>query len=139
MFSFPSTSEPLTDHVQASLYYLAGTLIHKFINPINCDCIQQLVTNNDCPSIQKLSLFTKLKAFKENMLVFPSLAFYNYIYSCELEFRANENSFSSNSLNIPGHFFNIEHSPYLFPMFNFKKHRSMHVCNHVTKVTKIST
>jgi hypothetical protein len=40
---------------------------------------------------------------------------------------------------IPGHFFNIEHSPYLFPMFSFKKHRSMHVCNHVTKVTKIST
>jgi hypothetical protein len=35
-------------------------------------------------------------------------------------------------------FFNIEHSPYLFPMFSFKKHRSMHVCNHVTKVTKIS-
>jgi hypothetical protein len=25
---------------------------------------------------------------------------------------------------IPGHFFNSEHSPYLFPMFNFKKHRS---------------
>jgi hypothetical protein len=24
-------------------------------------------------------------------------------------------------------------------MFSFKKHRSMHVCNHVTKVTKIST
>jgi hypothetical protein len=22
---------------------------------------------------------------------------------------------------IPGHFFNIEHSPYLFPMFSFKK------------------
>jgi hypothetical protein len=41
--------------------------------------------------------------------------------------------------SIPGHFFNIEHSPYLFPMFSFKKHRSMHVCNHVTKVTKIST
>jgi hypothetical protein len=41
--------------------------------------------------------------------------------------------------DIPGHFFNIEHSPYLFPMFSFKKHRSMHVCNHVTKVTKIST
>jgi hypothetical protein len=40
---------------------------------------------------------------------------------------------------IPGHFFNIEHSPYLFPMFSFKKHRLMHVCNHVTKVTKIST
>jgi hypothetical protein len=40
---------------------------------------------------------------------------------------------------LPGHFFNIEHSPYLFPMFSFKKHRSMHVCNHVTKVTKIST
>jgi hypothetical protein len=40
---------------------------------------------------------------------------------------------------IPGHFFNIEHSPYLFPMFSFKKHRSMHVCNHVTKITKIST
>jgi hypothetical protein len=32
MFSFPSTSEPLTDHVQASVYYLAGTLIHKFIS-----------------------------------------------------------------------------------------------------------
>jgi hypothetical protein len=28
-------------------------------------------------------------------------------------------------MNIPGHFFNSEHSPYLFPMFNFKKHRSM--------------
>jgi hypothetical protein len=41
--------------------------------------------------------------------------------------------------DIPGHFFNIEHSPYLFPMFSFKKHRSMHVCNHVTKVTKINT
>jgi hypothetical protein len=40
---------------------------------------------------------------------------------------------------IPGHFFNIEHSPYLFPMFSFKKHRSMHLCNHVSKVTKIST
>jgi hypothetical protein len=40
---------------------------------------------------------------------------------------------------IPGHFFNIEHSPYLFPMFSFKKHRSKHVCNHVTKVAKIST
>jgi hypothetical protein len=24
-------------------------------------------------------------------------------------------------------------------MFSFKKHGSMHVCNHVTKVTKIST
>jgi hypothetical protein len=32
---------------------------------------KQLVTNNDCPSIQKLNLFTKLKAFKENMVVFP--------------------------------------------------------------------
>jgi hypothetical protein len=40
---------------------------------------------------------------------------------------------------LPGHFFNIEHSPYLFHMFSFKKHRLMHVCNHVTKVTKIST
>jgi hypothetical protein len=27
---------------------------------------------------------------------------------------------------IPGHFFNIEHSPYLFPMFSFKKH--MYAC-----------
>jgi hypothetical protein len=42
-------------------------------------------------------------------------------------------------LFIPGYFFNSEHSPYLFHMFSFKKHRSMHVCNHVTKVTKIST
>jgi hypothetical protein len=25
---------------------------------------------------------------------------------------------------IPGHFFNSEHSPYLFPLFNLKKHRS---------------
>jgi hypothetical protein len=41
--------------------------------------------------------------------------------------------------NIPGHFFNSEHSPHLFPMFSFKKHRSMHVCNHVTKETKINT
>jgi hypothetical protein len=90
MFSFPSTSEPLTDHVQAALYYLAG----------------KLVTNNDCPSIQKLSLFTKLKAFKENMLVFPSVAFYNHIYNCELDFRVNENSFCSNTLNIE-HFVNI--------------------------------
>jgi hypothetical protein len=40
---------------------------------------------------------------------------------------------------IPGHFFNIERNPYLCPMFSFKKYRSMHVCNHVTKVTKIST
>jgi hypothetical protein len=36
--------------------------------------------------------------------------------------------------SIPGHFFNSEHSPYLFPMFNFKKHRSMHcelLCNQL--------
>jgi hypothetical protein len=48
---------------------------------------------------------------------------------------------NSNVINIciPGHFFNIEHSPYLFPMFSFKKYGSMHVCNHVTKITKIST
>jgi hypothetical protein len=39
---------------------------------------------------------------------------------------------------IPGHFFGIERGPYLFPMFSFRKHRSMHVCNHVTKVTKTS-
>jgi hypothetical protein len=35
---------------------------------------------------------------------------------------------------IPGHFFNSEHSPNLFPMFNFKKHRSMHselLCNQL--------
>jgi hypothetical protein len=81
---------------------------HLYINlyRINCDCIKQLVTNNDCPSIQKLSLFTKLKEFKENILVFPSLAFYNYIYSCELEFRVNEKNFTNNSLNIE-HFVNI--------------------------------
>jgi hypothetical protein len=42
-------------------------------------------------------------------------------------------------MKIPGNFFNTEHSPYLLPMFSPKKHRSMHVCNHVTKVTKIST
>jgi integrase len=46
---------------------------------------------------------------------------------------------TDNFYHIPGHFFNSEHSPYLFPMFSFKKHRSMHVCNHVTKATKIST
>jgi hypothetical protein len=45
---------------------------------------------------------------------------------------------TNKALNIPGHFFNIEHSPYLFPMFSFKKHRSMYVCNPVTKVTKIN-
>jgi hypothetical protein len=45
----------------------------------------------------------------------------------------------SRDVRYTGTFFNIEHSPYLFPMFSFKKHRSMHVCNHVTKVTKIST
>jgi hypothetical protein len=53
------------------------------------------------------------------------------------------NSFHKRSphciLNIPGHFFNTEHSPYLLPMFSPKKHRSMHLCNHVTKVTKINT
>jgi hypothetical protein len=46
---------------------------------------------------------------------------------------------NAHETHIPGHFFNIEHSPYLFPMFSFKKHRSMHVYNHVPKVTKIST
>jgi hypothetical protein len=59
------------------------------------------------------------------------------------EYRIVANQFGTNKCVvhkcIPGHFFNIEHSPYLFPMFSFKKHRSMHVCNHVTKVTKIST
>jgi hypothetical protein len=40
------------------------------------------------------------------MLVFPSVAFYNHIYNCELDFRVNENSFCSNTLNIE-HFVNI--------------------------------
>jgi hypothetical protein len=40
---------------------------------------------------------------------------------------------------IPGHFFNSEHSPYLFLMFNFKKHRSMHcelLCNQLIPNTR---
>jgi hypothetical protein len=40
---------------------------------------------------------------------------------------------------LPGHFFNSEHSPYLFLMFNFKKHRSMHcelLCNQLIPNTR---
>jgi hypothetical protein len=39
-----------------------------------------------------------------------------------------------------GNFFNSEHSPYLFPMFNFKKHRSMHcelLCNKLYRTPEI--
>jgi hypothetical protein len=42
--------------------------------------------------------------------------------------------------SIPGHFFNSEHSLYLFPMFNFKKHRSMHcelLCNQLYRTPEI--
>jgi hypothetical protein len=42
--------------------------------------------------------------------------------------------------SIPGHFFNSEHSPYLFSMFNFKKHRSMHcelLCNQLYRTPEI--
>jgi hypothetical protein len=42
--------------------------------------------------------------------------------------------------SIPGHFFNSEHSPYLFPMFNFKNHRSMHcelLCNQLYRTPEI--
>jgi hypothetical protein len=61
-------------------------------------------------------------------------------HACQKRSNLHTNSSNKLLLNcIPGHFFNIEHSPYLFPMFSFKKHRSMNVCNHVTKVTKIST
>jgi hypothetical protein len=41
---------------------------------------------------------------------------------------------------LPGHFFNSEHSPYLFPMFNFKNHRSMHcelLCNQLYRTPEI--
>jgi hypothetical protein len=34
-------------------------------------------------------------------------------------------------------FFNSEYSPYLLPMFSFKKRRSMHVSNQVTNFTSI--
>jgi hypothetical protein len=43
-------------------------------------------------------------------------------------------------LYIPGDFFNSEHNPYLFPMFNFKKHRSMHcelLCNQLYRTPEI--
>jgi hypothetical protein len=41
---------------------------------------------------------------------------------------------------IPGHFLNSEHTPCLFPMFNFKKHRSMHcelLCNQLYRTPEI--
>jgi hypothetical protein len=41
---------------------------------------------------------------------------------------------------VPGHFFNSEHSPYLFPMFNFKKHKSMNcelLCNQLYRTPEI--
>jgi hypothetical protein len=43
-------------------------------------------------------------------------------------------------VHIPGHFFNSEHSPYLFPLFSFKKHRSMHcelLCNQPYRTPEI--
>jgi hypothetical protein len=50
------------------------------------------------------------------------------------------NSHNKYNTDIPGHFFNSEHRPYLFPMFNFKKHRSMLcelLCNQLYRTPEI--
>jgi len=42
--------------------------------------------------------FIKLREYKDNVLIFPSIEIYNIVYKCELLFRRNERSFISNKL-----------------------------------------
>lgn len=44
-----------------------------------------------------ISLFSTLREYKENILIFPSMEIFNIIYKCELLFRKHETDLISNN------------------------------------------
>lgn len=47
-----------------------------------------------------LGFYTKLREYKENILLFPTVDIYNVIYRCELLFRKHARQIFSNTLTI---------------------------------------
>lgn len=90
----------LNDIVQTSLYHLTGALLFKIKkNFKHCDhCFNTLVTDCRNDLNNNLSTFTKLREFKENILIFSSIEIYNIVHQCELLFRKNEHNLISNNL-----------------------------------------
>lgn len=95
----------LNNTVQTALYYLIGALLFKIKkNFTHCNnCFNVLVTTNDSnnnSNYNNLSFYTKLREYKENILIFPSVEIYNLICKCELLFRKNETNLLFNVLKV---------------------------------------
>jgi hypothetical protein len=96
----------------------------------------------ECLLNNLLSRICLLRFFKHNKLKMSKTLFF---FKCHPIFIITlvESFFYklSNGVGfIPGPFFNSEHNPYLFLMFNFKKHRSMHcelLCNQLYRTPEI--
>jgi hypothetical protein len=59
--------EELSDKVQASLYYLLGSLVHEIENNFStCNlCLNSIITTPDSREIQNLSFFVHPKEYKK--------------------------------------------------------------------------
>jgi len=92
----------LSDVAQTSLYYLIGALLFKIKkNFKHCDqCFNTLLSDCRNELNNNPSFFIKLREYKDNILIFPSIEIYNIIYKCELLFRRNEHSLISNKLKL---------------------------------------
>jgi len=93
----------LSNVIQTALYQLlTGALLYKIKkNFKHCDyCFNSLITNCTTDPNNNISLFSKLREYKENVLIFPTMDIYNIIYKCELLFRKNETKLISNKQQI---------------------------------------
>jgi hypothetical protein len=115
----------------------------------------KLKTSSPQSSLAMLSLLAnpanRRKRYNAKEISFMKKIFENFLTSktrppkmpyVKEVFNKNKNIFQEGRTRyiIPGHFFNSEHSPYLFPMFNSKKHRSMHcelLCNQLYRTPEI--
>jgi hypothetical protein len=93
--------EELSEKVQASLYYLLGSLVHKIENNFStCNlCLNSIVTTPDSREIQNLSFFVHLREYKKDLLKLRTLDIYNFILKCEMCFRQNEKKILANILS----------------------------------------
>lgn len=89
-----------TNNVEATPYYLLiSSIIYKIRKSyvVYEECFKSVQHHDSDPT--SLTIFTKLKEIKENVLIYPTMDLFNiYLLKIEKSFRLNEDAIISNSL-----------------------------------------
>lgn len=85
------TNVNIPDNELNSLFYVLGNVLYKVRGKnVHCDnCFENLITTSDNPDIQNYNTLLRLKSFKTDSLVSPSLLIFQIFVKIEIIFRTN--------------------------------------------------